>query len=175
MKKGSGVKKENIKDLLISELKDIFNAEQQIVEALPKMIKAAESPDLQEAFRNHLEETKEQVKRLRKIFSFLKINEKDVETCEAMEGLVKEGEEAIENHPKSALRDADLIGKAQRIEHYEISVYGTLRTFAKELGFDDIVDLLQESLDEEANADKKLTKLAEGSILTAGINTKANQ
>lgn len=173
MKKESGLKKENIRNLLISELKDIRNAEEQIVQGLPKMIKAAESPDLQEAFKKHLEETREHVRRLDKIFNFLKVNERG-ETCEAMEGLIKECDEAINDYQRSALRDANLISKAQRIEHYEISVYGTLRTFAKELGYDEVVRLLQETLNEEANADKKLTKLAEGGILTSGINHKAN-
>lgn len=170
----SKVKKEGIQGLFVSELKDILSAEKQIIEALPKMVKAAESKELKEAFTNHLEETRAQVKRLEKIFSMLKMKAEINENCEAMEGLIKEGEEAIKDYDMSAVRDANLISKAQRIEHYEISVYGTLRTFAKELGLDEAVDLLQETLDEEGAADKKLTKIAEGSLLHAGVNQKAN-
>jgi ferritin-like metal-binding protein YciE len=166
-------KKENMKDLLISELKDIYSAEEQIVKSLPNLVKAADSDDLKEAFQSHLEETKEQVERLDEIFEILQENPKG-EKCEAMEGLIQECSDAIHQFPKSALRDAALISKAQRIEHYEISAYGSLRTFAKELDLKNIVNLLQATLDEEAHADKTLTKIAEGSLLTSGINRKAN-
>lgn len=167
------MKEESIKNLFISELKDMLSGEEQIVEALPEMIEAAECQELREAFESHLNETREQVKRLKKILKTVGAKG-GAEPCEAMEGLIKECQEAIEAYEPSALRDAALISKAQRIEHYEISVYGTLRTFAKELGHDEIQNLLQDSLDEEANADKALTKIAEGGMLTAGVNYKAN-
>lgn len=174
MKKETNSKKSNMKELFIEELKDVMSAEQQIIKALPNMIKAAESEDLKEAFTNHLEETRNQAKRLEKIFKMLEVSGKG-ETCDAMEGLIKEGDKAIQDHTKSAIRDAAIISKAQRIEHYEISAYGTLRTFAKELDLDEAVELLQESLDEEVNADKILTKIAEGSLLISGVNQKANK
>lgn len=166
------MKKDNLKDLFINELKDMYSAEQQIVQGLPDVIKAAQLPELKEALKNHLEETEHQVERLEEIFSTLGI-EGGGETCEAMEGLIQECVEAINEHPKSPVRDAAIISKCQRIEHYEISAYGTLRTLAKELKMNEAVDLIKESLDEEANADKKLTKIAEGGFLTAGVNAKA--
>jgi ferritin-like metal-binding protein YciE len=167
-------KKGNINDLFIKELKDIYSAEGQIVKSLPNLAKAADSEDLRDAFQSHLEETKEHVKRLNKIFDILQETPKG-ETCEAMHGLIQECSDTIHEFSKSALRDAALISKAQRIEHYEISAYGTLRTFAKELDLnDDVIDLLQETLREESSADKILTKIAEGSLMTTGINRKAN-
>ncbi len=167
-------KKGNIKDLFVNELEDMYSSEQQIVKSLPNMIKAADSEDLKEAFQSHLEETQEQVERLNKIFEILDITPKS-ENCEAMQGLIQECSETIHEFPKSALRDAALISKAQRIEHYEISAYGTLRTFAKELELEDeVIDLLKETLQEESNADKTLTKIAEGSLMSTGVNRKAN-
>lgn len=168
------MKKENIKSLLISELKDLLSAEEQIAEALPTLAKSVESPVLREALKSHLAETKQHIKRLEKIFTILDIKTRG-EDCEAMQELIQECNEAAEEYPKSSLRDAAIISKTQRIEHYEISVYGTLRTFAKEAGLKEVVNLLQETLDEEASVDKKLTKIAEGGFLSSGINRKANQ
>lgn len=165
---------EKLKSLFISELKDMFNAEQQIVKALPEVIQAVEEADLKKALETHLKETKGQIERLKKVFGMLHIAPSG-ENCEAMEGLIRECGEALHEHEKSPIRDAAAIAKCQRIEHYEISVYGTLRTFAKELGMHDAVKLLQETLDEEANADKTLTKIAEGGFITSGINRKANK
>jgi ferritin-like metal-binding protein YciE len=163
-----------IKDLLIEELYDIYSAEEQIVEALPKMVAASESPDLKKAFQSHLKETKGQVQRLKKIFKILKVEKKE-KLCKAAKGLIQECKEVLKNSKtKSAIRDAALISKAQRIEHYEIAAYGTVRTFAKEIDLDTIVDLLQQTLDEEGNADKKLTEIAEGGLLKTGINQQAN-
>ncbi len=163
----------SIRDVLIDELKDILGAEKQILAALPNVIKAVQSDDLRDAFKEHLKETKGQVERLNKVFKL--IGEPVTSTkCEAMEGLVKECDEAAEAYPKSAVRDAALISKCQRIEHYEIAAYGTVRTFAKELGYSEAVDLLDETLDEESNADKLLTKIAEGGLLTSGVNERAN-
>ncbi|MCE5318435.1 MAG: ferritin-like domain-containing protein [Parachlamydia sp.] len=166
--------KNDIHNLFVDELQDMLSAENQIVQALPEYVKAAESSDLKDAFNHHLQETKNQVQRLEKIFKMLKIQPQG-ETCEAMEGLIKEAKEVLSNYSVSPVRDAAMISKAQRIEHYEISAYGTLRTFAKELDYGDIADLLKESENEEANADKKLTKIAEGGLLTSGINRKANK
>lgn len=166
-------KKGNMRELFLEELREIYNAEEQILKALPVVIKACDSDDLKEAFQTHLEETREQVERLNTIFQ--ELNESPgKKTCEAMHGLIQECSEPIHNLPKSSLRDAALICKAQRIEHFEISAYGTLRTFAKELELKNATDLLQETLDEEANADKTLTKIAEGSLIASGVNHKAN-
>lgn len=165
--------KKDFKGLFIEELQDIFSAENQIIKALPEMIEASDSPDLKKAFESHLKETKEQVHRLEKIFKLLKIEKKE-KMCEAMHGLIQECKEVLkEFKTKSAIRDAALISKAQRIEHYEIAAYGTVRTFAKDLDLNEAADLLQATLDEEANADKKLTQIAEGSLLASGINQQA--
>jgi ferritin-like metal-binding protein YciE len=165
----------NLKDLLIDELHDILSSEEQIVEALPEMVIASESPDLKKAFESHLKETKGQIQRLKKIFKFLKVEKKE-KFCKATKGLIQECKEVLKDFKtKSPLRDAALISKAQRIEHYEISAYGTVRTFAKELDLDAVAGLLQETLDEEGNADKKLTKIAEGGLLKSGINQRANR
>lgn len=166
-------KQGNMTDLFLNELRDIYSAEEQIVKALPSVIKAADSGDLKEAFQKHLAETKEQVERLDAIFEMLEETH-GKQTCEAMKGLIQECADAIQEFPKSALRDAAIISKAQRIEHYEISAYGTLRTFAKELDLDDAAQLLKQTLDEEAHADKTLSKIAEGSLMASGVNHKAN-
>lgn len=168
------MKKDTLNKLFIHELKDILCAEEQICKALPECIKASQSVGLKEALKNHLEESNIQVQRLEQIFSLLGISERS-ESCEAMTSLINECIETINNYEKSALRDAALIAKLQRIEHYEISVYGTLRTFAKILDLEDIVELLKETLDEELAADRKLTKIAEGGLLTTGVNQQANR
>jgi ferritin-like metal-binding protein YciE len=164
-----------IRDLFIEELYDSFSSERQIVEALPELIAAADSADLREAFESHLKETKEQVQRLENIFNLLKVEKKE-KFCKGTKGLIEECKQVLEEFKtKSPIRDAALISKAQRIEHYEISAYGTSRTFAKELDLDDdIVDLLDDSLAEEKAADKALTKIAEGGLLRSGINHLAN-
>lgn len=165
----------NIKDLLIDELQDLLSAEEQIVEALPEMSNAADSSDLKKAFDSHLMETKNQIKRLHEINKLLKVKKEEDKTCKAMKGLIQEGKEVLKDYKsKSPLRDVALISKAQRIEHYEISAYGTARAIAEEMELNEIANLLQETLDEEGNADKKLTKIAEGGILTNGINRQAN-
>jgi ferritin-like metal-binding protein YciE len=151
---------ENLRDLLIEELKDIYNAENQLIKALPKMAKAAQSPGLKAGFTAHLKETQGHVKRLEKCFKLLKEPVRG-KTCAAMKGLVEEGAEAIEENEASAVRDAQLIGAAQRVEHYEIAAYGTMRAFAEKLGEDEVVKLLTETIDEEGATDKKLTQLSE--------------
>lgn len=163
-----------IKDLLISELHDMVSSESQIVEALPSMIFAAHSPILKTAFETHLKETKGQVQRLTKIFKLLKL-EKAQKECKATKGLIQECKEVLkEFKKKSPIRDAALISKAQRIEHYEISAYGTMRTFAAEANLKEIASLLQETLNEEGNADKTLSKIAQGGIFRSGINHEAH-
>lgn len=164
--------KNDFKQLFVEELRDIYSAETQLVEALPKVIKAAENPELKNAVKSHLEETQHQVERLEQIFEIIGEEVGD-ETCEAMEGLIKECDEVIHRYPQSVVRDAALIAAAQRVEHYEIAVYGTLRTFAKQLDLEEIADLLNETLAEEGNANKKLTSIAEGGFFTAGVNQKA--
>lgn len=164
----------DLKDLLIDELHDILSSEKQIVEALPEMVKASESSDLKKAFESHLKETKGQIQRLEKIFKLLKVEKKE-KFCKATKGLIQECKEVLKDFKtKSPIRDAALISKAQRIEHYEISAYGTMRTFASELDLNVVADLLQATLDEEGNADKKLTKIAEGGLFKTGINLQAN-
>jgi ferritin-like metal-binding protein YciE len=147
-------------DLFVQELKDLYNAENQLVKALPKMAKAATDPELQRAFQNHLTETINQVKRLEQIGAQMEIEPKG-KKCKAMEGLIQEGREAIDEYEDDNVRDAALIAAAQRVEHYEIAGYGCARTFAKLLGYDDAAELLQATLDEEGNADKILTSIAE--------------
>jgi ferritin-like metal-binding protein YciE len=150
----------SFKELLLLELRDLYDAEARIEKALPKMAEAAESPDLQQAFTSHLEETREQVERLEKAFDILGERPKG-ETCEAAKGLIKEGEEIIKNIDKGTLRDAGLIGAAQRVEHYEMAGYGTARNFARVMGQTEIVKLLDTTLQEEGEADKKLNKIAQ--------------
>jgi ferritin-like metal-binding protein YciE len=150
----------SIHDLYVDELKDLYNAEHQLLKALPKMAKAASAPELAKAFTNHLEETKEQIERLEKIFKKLDASPKG-KKCKAMEGLIEEGKEVMEEEAEPAVMDAALIAAGQRVEHYEMAGYGCVRTFATLLGYKDAAALLQETLNEEGAADKKLTKLAE--------------
>jgi len=156
-------------DLYKEELKDLYSAESQLVAALPKMAKAASSPDLKKAFESHLEETKVQIQRLEQVFEEIEGSPRG-KKCKAMEGLVEEGAELIKEKAdfEPAVLDAALIGAAQRIEHYEIAAYGTVRTFAQQLGYTKAVNLLQQTLDEESAADEKLTTLA-----VSGINQQA--
>jgi ferritin-like metal-binding protein YciE len=153
----------SLKDLYIDELKDLYSAETQLVKALPKMAKKASAPELKQAFQDHLEETKGHVARLEQILE--ELEEKPTgKTCKGMKGLIEEGEEVIEEDGNESVLDAALIGAAQRVEHYEIAGYGVARTFATILGEDDAAELLQETLDEEGEADKKLTSIAEEDI-----------
>jgi ferritin-like metal-binding protein YciE len=154
---------DSLKDLYIDELKDLYNAESQLLKALPRLARKASSPDLKAAFEEHLGQTEGQVNRLEKIFK--KLGEKPTgKTCKAMKGLVEEGKEIIEEDGDESVLDAALIGAAQKVEHYEIAGYGTARTFASMLGEDDAMELLQATLDEEAATDKKLTALAESLV-----------
>jgi ferritin-like metal-binding protein YciE len=152
----------------VDELKDLYSAENQLVKALPKMAKAASSDELRQGFEEHLEQTKEHVQRLEKIFQAIGESPKG-KKCKGMEGLIEEGSEAMEEDYEGNVKDAALIGAAQRVEHYEIAGYGTVRSMAETLGEDDHVSLLEETLEEEKATDEKLTELAEQ------INTQANE
>ena len=154
------MKIETIHDLFVSELKDLYSAEQQILKALPKMAKAATAPKLRAAFKEHLEATKEHVARLETIFERLDVGPKG-KTCKAMKGLIEEAKELLDEKVDPSVLDAALIGAAQRVEHYEMAGYGCVRTYAKLLGQDQAAQLLQQTLDEEGEADKSLTELAE--------------
>ncbi len=156
----------SLNELLEDELKDLYNAENQLTKALPKMAKKATSPLLKKAFTSHLAETEKQIKRLEKIAGKLDISLKG-KVCHAMKGLVEEGKEVLEEDGDDNVIDAALIGAAQRVEHYEIAAYGTTRAIAEQLGLTDIAKLLQQTLDEESAADSKLTKIAEEEILPA--------
>lgn len=152
-----------LKELYVEELKDLYNAEGQLLKALPQMAAAATSPKLKAAFEEHLSQTEGHVQRLTQIFDGL--GEKPTgKVCKAMKGLVAEGEEVIEEDGESHVKDAALIAAAQRVEHYEMAGYGSARSFAKLLGEKEAVALLQQTLDEEGAADETLTKLAESSI-----------
>lgn len=159
----SGMKQSQLMKLFEDELKDIYWAEKALVKALPKMAKNATSPELVEALQNHLEETQGQIQRLEQVFEI--IEKKAVaKKCEAMEGLLKEGDEIMKDTEKGSMRDAGIISAGQKVEHYEIASYGTLRAFAQTLGLDDAAALLQETLDEEKAADETLTEVAESAI-----------
>jgi ferritin-like metal-binding protein YciE len=159
---------DSLKDLYVDELKDLYNAENQLLKALPKMAKKASAPELKRAFQDHLAQTKGHVDRLEKIFKGL--GEKPTgKVCKAMKGLVEEGKEVIDEDGDASVLDAALIGAAQRVEHYEMAGYGVVRTFASLLGENNAVAALQKTLNEEGEADKKLTKLAE-SIINVDAN-----
>ena len=149
-----------LKELYIEELKDIYSAENQLVKALPKLAKASSSDELREGFEEHLEQTKGHVKRLEQIFSAL--GEKPTgKKCKGMEGLIEEGSEMMDEDLEDEALDAGLISAAQRVEHYEIAAYGTVHTYANILGEDEAASLLEETLEEEKETDQKLTQLAE--------------
>jgi ferritin-like metal-binding protein YciE len=159
----TALKLDSLRDLLIEELRDLYNAENQLVEALPKLAEAASSNELKSAFNHHLDETRKHVSRLERIFQ--QIGEKSSgETCEAMKGLIKEGDVLVKAEGNPDVRDAGLIGAAQRVEHYEIAGYGTARGLARRLGENEIAEILQQTLNEEALADKKLTSIAESQV-----------
>jgi len=151
---------ENLHEVFIEELKDIYNAEQQLVKALPKMAKAVSDETLKSGILEHLEQTKGHVERLEEVFSSLGEKPRG-KTCKAMKGLVEEGSEVIEENDKGPLRDVAIIGAAQRVEHYEIAAYGTVRAMAELMGHNRAAKLLQETLDEEGDCDKQLTQVAQ--------------
>lgn len=155
----------SLDDLFLVQLQDLYDAEQRLTKALPKMAEAARHRELKSAFQKHLRETEQHVKRLEKVFSILGQSAQR-ETCEAMKGLISEGDEAIGAGGSDDVRDAALIAAAQRVEHYEMAGYGTVRTLAEQLGHKEIARLLQETLDEEGACDKKLTEIAESRVNT---------
>jgi ferritin-like metal-binding protein YciE len=163
---------QSLQDVLTHELQDLYDAEKQLVQALPKMAEAASNQELRSAFEQHLGETHDHVRRLEDIFGQLGVSGSG-ESCDGMRGLIKEGEKTIATEGDPTAKDAALIAAAQRVEHYEIAAYGTARTLADELDLDDAQDLLDQTLDEEANADKLLTKIATGGMLKTGINERA--
>jgi len=151
---------ESVRQLYIEELRDLYNAETQLVKALPKMAKASSNDELRQAFEEHLRQTSEHVSRLEQIFEML--DEKPSgKKCLGMEGLVKEAAETMKEDYEDAVMDAGIIGAAQRVEHYEIAAYGTVRTLAELMGENEHVTLLEQTLEEEKQTDQKLTKLAE--------------
>jgi ferritin-like metal-binding protein YciE len=182
--KGRAMAAENLHELFVDELRDIYDAEKQLTKALPKMAKAADSDDLRAAFEEHLEITRMQVNRLEEVFKSLGLAARG-KACAGMKGLIEEGQEKMQELEKGATLDAALIASAQKVEHYEIATYGTLATFAEIMGHQDAKDLLGQTLDEEKEADEKLTQVAgqinfeaeteeegeeqeEGSMVTAG-------
>lgn len=157
------MKLKTLQDLFIHELKDLYSAETQLVKALPKMAKAATHDDLKAGFEEHLEETKTHVERLSQIGEMCE-TKLTGHKCKAMEGLIAEGADLIDEDAEESVRDAGLIGAAQRVEHYEIAGYGTARALARQLGYEEAAELLGETLDEESATDEKLTELAESVI-----------
>ena len=157
------MKLNNLKDLLLHELQDIYSAEQQITKALPKMMKATSSDKLKQAFEKHLQETEQQIQRLENVFKMMGVKAKG-EKCKAMEGIIKEAESMMSEKADESVMDAALIGSAQRVEHYEIAAYGTVCTWAKQLGMNDVLEQLVMTLEEEKKTDALLTKIAEKAV-----------
>ena len=165
--KTKGIQSSQLLKLFEDELKDIYWVEKTLTKAIPKMIKNATSPDLADALENHLSQTKQQVGRIEQVFEVLG-KKPSAKTCKAMEGILEEAEEIMEECEEGAMCDAGIISAAQKVEHYEIATYGTLKQFAETLGLNDAVDLLEATLEEEKAADEKLT-----SIATMEVNLEA--
>ncbi len=157
------MKLKSLDDLLAEELRDLYSAENQILKALPKMAKTAANPELQQGFQEHLEQTKGHVQRLEQVCASLDISPKG-KKCKAMEGLIEEGKDIMSEDAEPEVMDAALIAAAQRVEHYEIAGYGCARTFARQLGHEDAANLLQQTLQEEIDTDRKLTDVAENAV-----------
>jgi ferritin-like metal-binding protein YciE len=162
----------SLKDVLEEQLEDLHSAEEQLIVALPKMAQAAHHDELRQAIEHHLEETRGHLKRVEEALGELGIS-KPTEECKAMKGLIAEGEELIQKDGDPVAKDAALIGAAQRVEHYEIAAYGTARKLADDCGYDSIKDLMDQTLDEESQADKLLTKIATGGMFKSGVNQAA--
>ncbi|HJR16497.1 MAG TPA: ferritin-like domain-containing protein [Gemmatimonadales bacterium] len=165
---------DSLEKLFLDELRDMYNAEKQLTRALPRMAKAAESPDLQQAFTMHLKETEGQIQRLERVFKEVGQAVRG-KKCKGMEGLIEEGKEKMEEEGEPEVMDAALIASAQKIEHYEIASYGCLRTYAELLGHSGAVELLQQNLEEEEATDKKLTALGEGGINQSAVTAGGGQ
>jgi len=151
---------ENLQQLFVEQLRDLYDGEEQITEALPKLIEKASNPQLKSALQEHLDITKRQIERLDEIFEQLD-EDADGETCKGMKGVIKEGDDLVGKADDPAVRDASIITSAQRVEHYEIAGYGTVKTYARQLGKPEFVKILEQILNEEKEADQKLTQLAE--------------
>lgn len=162
----------SMNSLFEHELNDLYSAESQIIKALPKMVNAASSKELRKAFEQHLTLTEEHLKRLKLIFSQLKM-EPGNDVCEGMKGLLEEAQEAVKAKGEASVKDAALISSAQRVEHYEIAAYGTAREFARVLGYDAIARILDTTLHEEGDADKELSRIGSGTFFATGINEVA--
>jgi ferritin-like metal-binding protein YciE len=162
-----------LRDAFLDELKDAYDAEKQITKALPKMVKAATTPKLRNAFENHLKETHNQIKRLEQVFASLDEKVKG-KHCDGVAGIIEEGDSVMGEDFDDMTMDACLIASGQRVEHYEMAAYGSLIAWAKVLGHDEAVSLLQKNLDEEKAADEKLTALAEGGINQEAANAAAD-
>jgi ferritin-like metal-binding protein YciE len=163
-------KMKTLQDLFIHELKDLYSAEKQLTKALPKMAKAASNEELKAAFEEHLEVTETQLERIEGIMEELGVNTRGAK-CKAMEGLIEEAKEILEEDMEPDVLDAALICSAQRVEHYEIAAYGCARTFAQQLGFEEIAEVLQTTLDEEGEADKRLTEIAESRVNSEAMSS----
>jgi ferritin-like metal-binding protein YciE len=154
------------------EIQDLYSAEKQIIQALPKMVQAASSEDLQTALQEHLAVTQQQLERLQTVMRQLKIKPNGV-VCKGMQGLLEEGSEIVKAKGDPSVKDAALIGAAQRVEHYEIAAYGTVREFARNLGYDEVAKSLDITLHEEGDADKNLSRIARGTTFRSGVNESA--
>lgn len=163
----------SLNDLFVNQIEDLYDAEQRLTKALPKMAEAANSSQLKQAFQSHLTETEGHVSRLEQIFREVNVDPKR-ETCEAMKGLIAEGEEMVKTNGDPEVKDAALIAAAQRVEHYEMAGYGTARAFAKRLGLNQAATLLEQTLQEEKAADQKLNTIAESSVNRAAASATAS-
>jgi len=168
------MKIETMEDLFLEQVEELYDAERRLVKALPKMAEASTSQSLRQAFESHLLETEGHVSRLENIFRTLGQDPK-AQTCDAMKGLVSEGEDLIGDIERSSLRDAGIIAAANRVEHYEIAAYGSARTFAQILGLNEAVSLLEQTLQEEKNADRKLTQIAESMVNDEALRSPISQ
>lgn len=160
----------SLRGLLVHELKDIYSAEKQLTEAIPKMSEAASSSNLKQALDNHLDVTRRQLERVGQLLNSMNENPGNV-TCVAMQGLIKEGEKVLKEDADSAVKDAAIIGAAQRVEHYEMAAYGTARAFAEALGEDETASVLQEILDEESEANETLSDIAVDEVNPQAMKT----
>ena len=163
---------QSLKDVLQEQLEDLYSAETQLTAALPKMAQAAHDDQLREAFEHHLEETHDHLKRVKEALGEIGVSS-PTEVCRGMKGLIAEGEKLMHEEGDPMAQDAALIAAAQRVEHYEIAAYGTARQLAGDCGFDGIKDLMDQTLDEESQADKLLTKIATGGMFKSGVNQQA--
>lgn len=162
----------SLHDVFVEQLADLLSAERQLLEALPKVASAASTPDLLDAIEEHLDETRGHVARLERVYELTNLPVAD-EECEAMKGLIREGEEVVQADGDPLARDAALIAAAQRVEHYEIAAYGTVKELAKQLDLSEVASILDDTLAEENAADQRLTRIATGGLFTGGVNQKA--